>query len=84
MSCPRLGSLQGLTFSQYAGYKHAIGTYLKVEASNSNVSTLRGTGNTGIPYYKFVSYSEESSYTLGQMLLIQTNPTRTFTPVQKN
>lgn len=84
MSCQRLGNLKSLTFSQYAEYKYAIGIYLKVEAFNSNVSTLRDTGNTGIPYYNFVSYKEENSYTLGQMLLIQTNPTTTFTPVQKN
>ena len=84
MSNPILGNLQGLTLSQYTEYKYAVATYLKVEAFNSNISTLRSAGNLGLSYYDFHTYDEDYKYKLGLMLLIQTNPNSTFTQVQKN
>lgn len=79
-----LGQMTGLTYSQYAEYKSAVAVYNKVETYNSNVSTLRGTGITGITYYEFSTSQEQTMYSLGLMLLIQNNPGVTFTQVEKN
>ena len=84
MSNYTLGKIQGLTYMQYGEYKSAVATFSKVELYNSNVSTMRGNGNLTGPYYNFATCQEEVKYTLGQMLLIQTNPTIKITPVQKN
>lgn len=79
-----LGKMNGLTYSQYMNYKYAVATYNKVEAFNSNVSTMRSAGETTVSYYEFPTCQEETIYSLGLMLLIQNNPGKTFTPVQKN
>ena len=69
---------------QYGEYKHAAATYTKVETYNSNVSTMRGNGGTSVTYYEFPTCQEQVQYKLGLFILTQTNPTVTFTPVQKN
>ena len=79
-----LGKMSGLTYSQYMEYKYAIATYNKVEAFNSNISTMRSMGQTMVSYYEFPTSQEETIYSLGLMLLIQNNPGKTFTPIQKN
>jgi hypothetical protein len=84
MSCFTLGTMKGLTFMQYSEYKSAVATYLKVEAYNSNVSTMRGNGDLSLTYYDFVSCLEQTKYKLGLYVLTQNNPRITFTPVQKN
>ena len=84
MNSLSLGKMKGLTFTQYNDYKQAIGTYNRVETFNSNVSTMRGNGQTSMIYYEFVSYQEQSDYKIGLYILTQNNPTLTFTPVEKN
>ena len=76
--------MTGLTYSQYMEYKTAINTYIRVENYNSNVSTIRGTGQSSLSYYEFSSNQEQTIYTLGLMILIQNNPGMKFIPVQKN
>jgi hypothetical protein len=83
MNSLSLGKMKGLTFTQYNDYKQALGTYNRVEAYNSNVSTMRGNGQTSLSYYEFVSYQEQSEYTIGLYLLTQNNPGLTFTPITK-
>lgn len=78
------GKMTGLTYAQYRDYKNAVATYTKVENYNSNVSTMRGQGSSDATYYEFPTNQEQTTYTLGLMLLIQNYPTITFTPVQKN
>lgn len=84
MSQTLLGNLKALTFSQYIEYRSAIGTYNRVEAYNSNISTLRGRGNLGLSYYDFQTYKEDYKYKLGQRLLTQIYPDTKFIPVEKN
>ena len=84
MTCFTLGKMNGLSYSQYMEYKHAVATYNKVESYNSNVSTLRGSGSSSVSYYDFQTNQEQTIYSLGLMLLIQNNPGMTFTPVPKN
>ena len=77
--------LKGLTYSQLQDYKHAVATYNKVEAFNSNVSTLRGNGNKSVEYYEFKTYDDKESYLTGLYFLTENNPTlSTITPVKKN
>lgn len=83
MNSLSLGTMKGLTFAQYNDYKQAIGTYNRVETYNSNVSTMRSV-NVNLTYYEFVTYQEQTDYTLGLYLLTQNNPGLTFTPVEKN
>ena len=83
MNSLSLGKMKGLTFTQYNDYKQAIVTYNRVEIYNSNVSTMR-SGNVSLTYYEFVTYQEQTDYTLGLYLLTQNNPGLTFTPVHKN
>ena len=42
------------------------------------------SGNVSLTYYEFVTYQEQTDYTLGLYLLTQNNPGLTFTPVHKN
>jgi hypothetical protein len=85
MSFP-LGKMKGLTFMQYNDYSNAINIFRTVEAFNSNVSTMRSAGNTGLSYYTFKSSTEETNYTRGLYLLFQNDPINAalYTPVQKN
>lgn len=83
MSCQTLGTLEGLTDSQYSDYKSAVAIYNNVEAFNSNVFTLRAAGNKSLSYYQFKTVDESIQYKVGLMILIQTNPTVTYTQVQK-
>jgi hypothetical protein len=85
MSIP-LGKMMGLTFIQYRQYTTAINMFRTVEAYNSNVSTLRGNGDTGLSYYTFTSTTDEANYTMGQYLLVQNDPNNAskYTAVQKN
>ena len=85
MSIP-LGKMKGLTFKQYRQYTTAVNMFRTVEAYNSNVSTLRGNGNTGLTYYIFTSSTDEANYTMGQYLLVQNDPNdiSNYTTVQKN
>ena len=84
MNSLSLGKMKALTFTQYNDYKQAIGTYNRVETFNSNVSTMRGNGQTSMVYYEFVTYQEQADYKVGLYLLTQNNPGLTFTPVEKN
>ena len=85
MSIP-LGKMTGLTFKQYRQYTTAVNMFRTVELYNSNVSTLRGNGNTGLSYYTFTSNTDEANYTMGQYLLVQNDPNNAsnYTAVQKN
>ena len=78
--------MKGLTFMQYNDYSNAVNIFRTVEAFNSNVSTMRATGNKGLSYYTFKSSTEETNYTRGQYLLVQNDPTNAalYTPVEKN
>ena len=86
MSCFPIGNMKGLTFMQYRTYSHAVNTFTTVQAFNSNVSTLRAGGNTSLSYYTFNSILEETSFTLGNILLLQNDPKNAslYTPVEKN
>jgi len=79
-----MGKMKGLTFTQYNDYRTGVATFNRVETYNSNVSTLRGNGKMTMMYYEFVSYQEQTDYTLGNMILLQNNPGLVITRVQKN
>ena len=84
MACFTLGTMKGLTYMQLLTYSNATNIYQRVESYNSNVSTLRASGDTSKTYYTFNSSEEESKYKLGRFLLIQNDPTGDYTPVKKN
>jgi hypothetical protein len=86
MSSFPLGHMKALTFTQFRTYSTAINTFNTVQSYNSNVSTLRFAGNKSLSYYTFASSTEETNFILGNMLLLQNDPSNSnlYVPVQKN
>ena len=66
--------MNGLTNAQYILYSQAQSTFLRIQAYDANIRTLRLAGNKSLSYYIF-GEGEQSLYTMGQRLLIQNDPT---------
>jgi hypothetical protein len=73
--CFIVGSMKGLTFTQYQIYSNATAIFTRIQAYNANISTLRGNGDIEATYYQFGSAVEKTAFTMGQALLIQNDPT---------
>lgn len=55
--------------SQFHIYKQGWADFNRIQAYNSNVSTLRTTtGDSNLTYYQYVSYAERDSFRIGQYL----------------
>lgn len=80
-----LNGILSINQSQLQIYKQAWADYNRIQAYNSNISTLHGSG-TGINsnYYMFVSYAEKNSFRNGQYLHQQQYPTSNWSVVQEN
>lgn len=72
---------------QFLQYQTAWVTYDRVQAYNSNISTLRGDNPTKysyLTYYQFVTQTEKATYTTGQYLHQQVYPNSNWNSVQTN
>jgi hypothetical protein len=63
-----VSGFQGLPFALALKYKHQWDTFNRIQAINLRVSTLRKAGNLTESYYQFISYTEQSDFTMGQFL----------------
>jgi hypothetical protein len=70
--------------SQRIIYNKAWNDYNRIQSLNSNVSTLRSSGNRNLYYYTFVSYAERDSFRQGQFLHTQVYPNSNWSLVQEN
>ena len=65
-------------------YRNDWNTFNRIQAFNSNVSTLRSAGEQGISYYTYVNYAEKESFRNGQQLHTLYLPNSNWNVVQKN
>lgn len=79
-----LSGILCLNQSQKLIYQQAWATFDRIQGYNSNVSTLRGLGNTTLTYYTYISYSEREAFRNGQYLHAQVYPNGNWNTVQEN
>lgn len=84
--CWDASGFSGLTFSQNQKYKTAWTTFGRIQAFDSNVSTLNATSGAGLRYYTFSNYDEKSKYIEGQFLHVYSLPYYSYlwAPVNKS
>ena len=82
--CFDLSGVACINQSQLLIYKQAWYDYTRIQLYNSNVSTLHFQGMKNIPYYQYVNYSEQQSFTQGQFLHSQVFPSSNWAVVQEN
>jgi hypothetical protein len=68
----------------YVKYKTDWNTFERIQAFDSNVSTVRATSTTNLSYYTFVDYVEKNSFKNGQYLHVLYLPNSNWNVVQKN
>lgn len=69
-----VGSMKGLTNSQYLLYSQAVSIFYRVHAYDLDVYVKRLAGNKNLSYYEFVDNTEDTMYKIGQRILIQNDP----------
>lgn len=76
----------GMTFGQKAKYTHAWNTFQRIQLFDSNVSTLRATGDTTLRYYTYPTQTEILTFREGLALHLQSIPylSTLWRPVEKN
>lgn len=93
-----LSGFKFLTFSQKLEYQRAWQIFDNVQAFNSNVSTLRFTGNalnsnmstifiqgnSNLTYYQFISGEQKTKFLQGRFLHIQSYPNSNWAFVEEN
>ena len=57
-------------------------TFERIQAFNSNISTIRATGDKTPSYYQFVNGEEKNGFITGRMLHIQRYPASNWPIVQ--
>ena len=84
--CWDASGFSGLTFSQSQKYKTAWATFGRIQAFDSNVSTLNATTGTNLRYYTFSDYQERNQFIEGQFLHLKSLPyyTALWAPVNKS
>ena len=65
-----LSTINSVSYNQRNLYKTAWNSFQTVELYNSNVSTLRGQGNTSIMYYQYPTSQAQSQYRQGAVLFL--------------
>ena len=65
-------------------YQDCWNIYNRVQSINSNVSTIRFTGNLSQTYYIYTSLVEQNQFTVGRMLHIQRYPNSNWAEVSKD
>lgn len=63
-----------MSFQQNGQYKLAWDTFNRIQAFDSNVSTLRFQGAPNLYYYNFSNYAEKALFTQGQSLHFKSLP----------
>jgi len=75
MPCFDISGFQYLSQGVLLKYQQEWGTFERIYNFNSNVSTLRSKGNTGLTYYNFFTTEEQAYYINGQQLHVKRYPT---------
>jgi hypothetical protein len=65
-------------------YQHYWNTFSRIQAYNSNISTIRSGGEKGVDYYSFLNYEEVTSFTQGQYLHVKRYPNSNWATVSKD
>ena len=85
MSCFDLSGFQGLPIGVVIKYRQDWATFNRIQAYNSNVSTLRGNSQgAGLTYYIYASGDEQISFINGQNLHVRRYPGINWNAVEKN
>ena len=82
-----MGQMKSLSQSQIAKYTQAWNDFERIQAINSNTSTVHSTypaSRITETYYTFISYAEKSSFTQGQFLHAQAYPNSNWNIVEEN
>jgi hypothetical protein len=82
--CSDLSGFNFLYQSQLLKYKTAWDTFNRVQAYNSNISTLRAGGQTDLSYYQFLTNQEKNAFNVGRLLHFQSFPNNNWPLVQEN
>ncbi len=86
-ACFAASSFKYMSQIQFLQYQTAWVTFDKVQAYNSNISTLRAQNPTKyyyLTYYQFATQTEKATYTTGQFLHQQVYPNSNWNSVQTN
>lgn len=81
------GPMKCLSQSQIAIYNQAWNDFERIQALNSNTSTVHSTypsSKQTQSYYTFISYAEKTSFLQGQFLHVQAYPNSNWSTVQEN
>lgn len=70
--------------SQKLEYLQAAALFQKVQNYNSNISTLRADGQSNLSYYQFITNKEQTMFTQGRLILIQSYPGSNFPVVPQD
>jgi len=65
-------------------YQNYWNTFNRIQAYNSNISTIRSGGEKGVDYYTFSTYDERISFIQGQYLHVQRYPNSNWATVSKD
>jgi hypothetical protein len=83
--CFDLSGFQGLSVGVVIKYRQDWDTFNRIQAYNSNVSTLRGESQgAGLTYYTYASGDEKVSFVNGQVLHARRYPGINWNAVEKN
>jgi len=63
-----LSTIKSVSYNQQYSYKTAWDRFRLAELYNSNISTQRGQGNTGLNYYQFPTTEAQTEYRQGASL----------------
>lgn len=69
-----IGSMTGLTNTQYQYYTSAVAIFNRVQAYNLAIQNARTAGNKKLSYYTFADNTERMMFNIGQTILIQNDP----------
>lgn len=72
--CWDASGFSGLTFSQAQSYKTSWATFGRIQAFDSNVSTMNAMSGAGLRYYTFSNYQEKNQFIEGQFLHLKSLP----------
>jgi hypothetical protein len=84
MPCFDASGIRFLPQSIYMTYQSQWATFDRIFYFNSNISTLRGQGDSNQSYYQFKTTKEYIAYTAGQQLHAQRYPTSNWTSSQNS
>jgi hypothetical protein len=69
-----VGSMKGLTNTQYLLYSRAVSIFYKVHNYDLGIYAKRLAGVKDLSYYQFADSTEERMYKIGQRVLVQNDP----------